>query len=348
VKTNLTPQPPSRNAGRGRRSPLPASGRGRGRGPSPPRGRAGGEVRYVIGLTGNIATGKSLVLQRLRQHGAFCLDADKLVHECMRKGQPAYEEIWRRFGDETARPDGEIDRATLARIVFADPEALRELEAILHPRVVAQVEVRLAASDAPVAVVEAIKLLEASLASRCQAVWVTTSSTELQLERLMLSRGLSREAALLRLRAQPSLELKVIRADVLLENDGSRGQLEEQIDLEWRDVEAQLAPGQGSVLAEAALVDGIWQTSEESVTALAEPFGAGSWRLSISRPSRAPRLWRPLLATLERKARGEGRTRLTLRAPARTGYRQFLLGMGYAESEDGGREPGEAAFSRDL
>jgi len=314
--------------------------------------------RYVIGLTGNIATGKTLVLARLGEHGAFCLDADRLVRECTSRGAPAWEEIRRRFGEEVLRPGGELDRAALAAIVFADPEALRDLEAIIHPRVVQEVEIRLAASAAPVAVVEAIKLLEASLGSRCHAVWVTTSAPELQVRRLTRGRGLTEEEAGLRMGAQPPAEVKVCQADLLLENDGTREELLALVDQEWGEIERGAAPGRDTQPGEPRWSDGTWRVSEGQHEAVATPppilprgrgrgkLAAGVWALSLSRPSRLARLCRPLLAALEEEARRQGQHSLTLLA--RTGYRQFLTGSGYTENDNGGREPGETAFNRGL
>lgn len=304
--------------------------------------------QYLIGLTGNIATGKTLVLERLRQHGAFCLDADKLAHECMRKGTSAWEDIRRRFGERVLQPGGEVDRAILGEIVFADPLALRDLEAIIHPWVVQAVEERLAASTATVAIVEAIKLLEASLGSHCQAIWVTTCAPELQAQRLMHSRFLSEEAAWQRIWAQPPAAAKVQCADVLLENDGSRQELLALVDQEWAEIEGGAAPGRDTQPGEPCWCEGTWRVSESWHQAAAVTLAPGLLRLTVSRPSRLARLGRRLLPTLEEEARCQGWDNLTLLVPARTGYRQFLMGSGYQEDKYGGREPGETAFRRSL
>jgi dephospho-CoA kinase len=305
-------------------------------------------VTYLIGLTGSIATGKSLVLAHLRERGAYTIDADKLAHECMAPGSPAHGEIARRFGRGVLAPGEEIDRAALGRLVFSDAQALADLEAIVHPHVVEEVSRRLAESGARVAVVEAIKLLEANLASRCHAVWVTTSAPERQIERLTRERGLSRDEAVLRLRAQPPSAAKVARADVLLENDGSLALLEALVDAEWEDITAGRAPGMGTWPSEPELIGGVWRVAEAGTWAAAAPAPGGFWRLSVSLPSRAPRLWRPLLPAMEAAALRVVPPRLRLLVPALTGYRQFLTGKGYAECEDGAGEPGHAAFSRDL
>jgi dephospho-CoA kinase len=204
----------------------------------------GSERPYVIGLTGNIATGKSLVGQMLVELGAEHVDADLLAHETMAPGTPAYGEILAAFGREILGPGGEIDRRRLGQIVFADLDALARLEQIVHPRVIARVEQWIAASEAqvsvseasaaPVAVVEAIKLIESGMVRRlCDALWVVTAPRWVQLERLMTSRGLSRAEALLRIDAQPSQALKVAQADVVIDNGGTIEATRCQVERAW-------------------------------------------------------------------------------------------------------------------
>ena len=310
----------------------------------------GGRVMgtYRIGLTGNIATGKSLVLKRLSEFGAYCLDGDELAHDCLLPGHPAVAAVVRRFGTGVLAAEGQVNRAALAAIVFRDGQALADLEAILHPYVIDEIERRLAEAAPAVAAIEAIKLLEASLASRCQAVWVVTCSRERQLERLMGRRGFSEPEAIVRLEAQPPAEMKVVRADVLLENDGSVGDLLATVAAEWSEIQAGVAPGQDGALGTPERCQGTWTVREGAHWATAEPLGPGSYRLAVDWPSRLSRLCRPLLPALEREAAASGEAQLTLRVPAKTGYRQFLKGMGYREGENGGRERGEVSFSRIL
>ena len=173
---------------------------------------------YVIGLTGNIACGKSTVAAMLRSLGACVIDADRLAHKVMRAGSDVYARIVERFGPAVVRQDGEIDRATLGAIVFDAPEALADLERLVHPAVVAESLRRLSACRADVAVVEAIKLLEAEMHKYCDAVWVVTCRREQQLARLVQTRGLTAEQAALRIDAQPPQALKVARADCVIDN----------------------------------------------------------------------------------------------------------------------------------
>jgi dephospho-CoA kinase len=193
-------------------------------------------VIYLIGLTGNIATGKSLVARMLSDLSAHVIDADALVHELQRKGTLVWAGIVGILGDGILRADGEIDRAKLGAMVFSDPEALRWLEAVVHPAVRREIERQLANLEQPdqVVVIEAIKLIEAGLQERCNALWVVTSRPEVQLERLMRTRGLSEADAHARIAAQPPQSEKVALADVLIENNGTVDELRKQVVHHWK------------------------------------------------------------------------------------------------------------------
>src|SRR5215207_135907 len=150
---------------------------------------------YRIGLTGNIACGKSTVGRLLVERGAEYVDADRLVHALMEPGTAENASIVERFGPSVQAADGRIDRPGLGGIVFADPAALRDLEAILHPGVRAEIRRRMAASTAPIVVVDAIKLIEGGLADEMDAVWVVTCPRAEQVRRLTAERGLTPEQA---------------------------------------------------------------------------------------------------------------------------------------------------------
>src|SRR3954454_8791523 len=188
---------------------------------------------YIIGLTGNIACGKSQVANILRELGAELIDADRVAHELLEPGTPEYGRIVERFGRDILLPDGVIDRRKLGGVVFADPAALRDLEQILHPGVRPRIRARFAAAQASVVVVEAIKLLEVGLYLETDAVWVVTADRETQIERLMESRGLSRAEAELRVDSQPLQEDKTRRADVVIENDGDLERTRAQVRAAW-------------------------------------------------------------------------------------------------------------------
>jgi dephospho-CoA kinase len=193
--------------------------------------------KYLIGLTGNIATGKSAVLRILRQLGAKAIDADALVHQLMAKGMPVWQAILGQFGEEILGPEGEIDRGKLGAIVFADAEALKRLEAIVHPAVAVRAGELIRQAAEPVVVVEAIKLIEAGWHRTCDALWVVTCPKEQQLKRLMRTRKLSRQEALLRIEAQPPQEEKVALADVVIDNSGNLKETREQVKREWERLE---------------------------------------------------------------------------------------------------------------
>ncbi len=197
---------------------------------------------YIIGLTGNIGTGKSTVARMLADLGAEVIDADRLAHEVMAPHTPEWQRVVERFGRSILRPDETIDRRALGAIVFADPAALRDLEAILHPAVRARIRARFAAAERPVVVVEAIKLLEGGLYLEVDAVWVVTATREVQLLRLMRLRGLTRAEAETRVDAQAPQAEKVVRADVVIDNSDGLDRTREQVLAAWRAIEASTAP----------------------------------------------------------------------------------------------------------
>ena len=165
-----------------------------------------------IGLTGPIGCGKSTVAGWLGERpGVVVIDADLVAREVVEPGQPALEAIIGRFGADLRREDGTLDRAALGRLVFADPAALRDLEAITHPAVRPRIEsvmTRAEADHADVVVIEAIRLVEGGLAVMCDEVWLVTCDPAAQHERL-LGRGASADLAAQRIAAQAGLVERV-------------------------------------------------------------------------------------------------------------------------------------------
>ena len=192
--------------------------------------------RRIIGLTGNIATGKSAVMRLAAEHGALTIDADRVVHDLLDNDTAIQAIVAETFGPEVRRADGRIDRAALGRLVFGDPAALRRLEELLHPAARAEIARRVAAADAPVVMIEAIKLLEGPLAGICDQVWVTTCARTTQLERLRVCRGLDEAAAVARVDAQSSQKEKIARADVVIYTDGPLSATEEQFAAAWGSI----------------------------------------------------------------------------------------------------------------
>jgi dephospho-CoA kinase len=193
-------------------------------------GRAG---RRLIGLTGNIACGKSTVLAELAALGAETIDADRLIHQLYVAGSPITAAIAAAFGPGVLAADGSVDRRALGQIVFAEPVRLRQLEGITHPAVRQLIDQRLAASRAAVVVIDAIKLIEGGLADRCDSVWVVTCPPAQQLARLMARNQLTRSEAEQRIAAQPPVAAKRARADVIIDNGGSREATRAQVERAW-------------------------------------------------------------------------------------------------------------------
>lgn len=184
-----------------------------------------------IGLTGGIATGKSYVLDRFRQHGVPCLDADELAHGVTAAGTEATAAIAARFGDDILAADGSVDRRKLGPIVFADAAARRELEAIVHPAVYRAIAMGIRAFEMmgdALAIVDVPLLFETGAERTFDKVIVTTCAPEIQLARLR-ERGLSEDAARQRLAAQWPQEKKTSRADFVITTDGSLAATDEQV-----------------------------------------------------------------------------------------------------------------------
>ena len=177
--------------------------------------------KYVIGLTGNIATGKSVVRKMLEHLGAFGVDADALSHQAIARGGPGYAPVVRLFGEWLLEADGSINRARLARIVFSDPETLARLEGIIHPLVGQAIDYLVRRARSPVVVVEAIKLLESGLGRDCDAVWTVHVPEAMQEARLMTKRHMLRAEAHQRIAAQGSQADKLRAARVTIDNSGS-------------------------------------------------------------------------------------------------------------------------------
>jgi len=181
---------------------------------------------YLIGLTGNIACGKSTVVAMLRDLGAAVCDADAVVHVVQAPGGVAYQPIIEAFGSEILSGDfgSPIDRAALGRIVFSSPEQLRRLESLVHPAVrsviLDWIDEQIAAGR-QVVVIDAIKLIESGYPEMCDAVWVVTATVEQQLARLIGDRGMSEADARTRIAAQNPAETKIAVADVVIDNSGT-------------------------------------------------------------------------------------------------------------------------------
>ena len=186
-----------------------------------------------VGLTGGIASGKSLVAAELAARGAIIIDADVLAREVVEPGTPGLAAIIERFGPQVLT-DGRLDRAHLAEIVFADPAARRDLERIVHPVVRARAaELERAAGSAAVVVHVIPLLVETGQQGDFDLVVTIDVDHETQIQRMMARNGFSRAEAESRIAAQTAREDRRAAADVVLDNSGDVAQLKDQIDALW-------------------------------------------------------------------------------------------------------------------
>jgi dephospho-CoA kinase len=191
----------------------------------------------LVGLTGGIGSGKSTVARMLADRGAVVLDADAFARDAVRPGTEALRAVVRRFGDDTLREDGELDRAKLAGIVFADRGALDDLEAIIHPEVRRMLADALQAElDTDHVVVLANPLLIEMGAHRdCDVVVVVSTAPDTQVAR-SVARGMDESDVRARIASQLSLDERARHADVLIDNEGSVDELEAEVDVLWRQL----------------------------------------------------------------------------------------------------------------
>ncbi len=196
-----------------------------------------------VGLTGGIGSGKSAVTALLRERGAVVVDADVLAREVVEPGTPGFAAVVERFGDGVLDGDGRLDRPALGAVVFADEQARRDLEAIIHPRVRARAaELEAAAGPDAVVVHDVPLLVETGQAELYDLVVVVDVPVETQIERLASNRGMSRAEAESRIAAQATREQRRGAADVVIDNSGTLADLADAVDALWQ----RLAP-RGSV-----------------------------------------------------------------------------------------------------
>ena len=197
---------------------------------------------YILGLTGNIASGKTTVGLMLLELGlSTYIDADTVVHELYLPGQALPARLAEAFGPAVLGADGGVDRRALGAIVFDHPERLRQLEALVHPAVreALLAKVRALPADA-IGALDAIKLVESGYAPFCHGLWIVTCPEEIQMQRLTQQRGLSEEEARARIAAQPPIEAKLLLATAVIHNDGSLDSLRQQVTDAWRAFVASL------------------------------------------------------------------------------------------------------------
>jgi len=184
----------------------------------------------TVALTGGIGSGKSSVSKRFEALGVPVIDADVLSRELVSLGAPALQEIARQLGPELIRPDGSLDRAALRNRIFDDPRQRRQLEEILHPRILAGMQQRLATLEAPYAVLVIPLLLEAGQARLADRILVVDCPVESQMARVRQRDGLSAVQVERILAAQASREARLAMADDVIDNSGSLAALTGAVD----------------------------------------------------------------------------------------------------------------------
>ncbi|MCR5662060.1 MAG: dephospho-CoA kinase [bacterium] len=192
---------------------------------------------FIIGLTGGIASGKSCAADILREKGAAIVDADVVSRELVYPGSPLLEKLEEAFGSDIILADGNLDRARLASLAFADDISLETINSIMHPAIWKEIfrQIDKAAENARVVVLAAPLLLEHGAEAIVDSVWVTDVTPEIQLERLIARDKLNNDEAQRRIAAQMPLDKKAALADVLLDNNGNKENLRAQIEIEWEE-----------------------------------------------------------------------------------------------------------------
>lgn len=186
----------------------------------------------IIGITGNIACGKTAVGHMLLEMGAErYIDADALVHKLYQSGQTIAVKVVEAFGSGVVAANGDIDRKALGAIVFQDAVAMRRLEEIVHPAVSQALTNELEhVSPSGVVIIDAVKLLEGGSGKFCQSKWMVICPEELEFERLIARNDFNSEEAWIRIKAQPPVEARLPLVDEVIDNSGSldetRGQVE--------------------------------------------------------------------------------------------------------------------------
>jgi dephospho-CoA kinase len=193
----------------------------------------------LIGVTGGIATGKSTVDRMLAAHGATVIDADELAREAVNPGEGTLDQVAARFGRDVIRPDGTLDRSRVGEIVFADETARRDLERIMHPRIMELMQERIAAAlagPAPLVAVDVPLLFENTREAMFEGVLLVYASRDVQLHRLHERNGLDKAAALQRLAAQLPIDEKRERATWIIDNGDGLDATSRAVDQWWETV----------------------------------------------------------------------------------------------------------------
>ena len=186
----------------------------------------------VIGLTGNIACGKTFVGHTLLELGAErYIDADAIVHHLYEAGQSIALEVGKVFGSTMLAADGSVNRAVLGNLVFQDADEMKRLEQIVHPAVGVALKQELAeVSEHSIVIIDAVKLLEGQSGLLCQSKWLVICTEEQEIARLMQRNNLDKEAVAARIRSQPDVTRKLSLVDEVIDNSGARSETRAQVE----------------------------------------------------------------------------------------------------------------------
>ncbi len=275
--------------------------------------------KYVIGLTGNLAMGKSLVRRMLEHLGAYTIDAGGLSYQAMAPGAPAYKPVLETFGTWILDNEKRVDRAKLAAVSFSHPDALRRQQALTQPIVGRAIDTLIGRAKHHIVVVEAIDLLEGAFAEAVDAIWVVNCTPENQVARLMKS-GISEWEARKRIELQNPQQAKLDRADLVIENDETPDKAWATVQGAWEKLQQQFGPGP----EEAALVEEqIIAVGTQVVAAGADPAVAEITEVTITRgkPSNADEI-----AALLTQLTGQEITRMDVMMAF--GQKSYLLAQG--------------------
>lgn len=209
---------------------------------------------FVIGLTGTIGAGKSLVRKMLEHKGALTIDADQLAHGAYDLGTTGFHALVNRFGNDILDENGQIDRKRLGELVFKNPQALIELETLIHPLVTQAVNRVFDLSPLPIIVIEAIKLLESNLKERCDAVWAVTSPADAIYKRLSETRGMDRAHVNERSNQQSVWHIGETCIDSIIPNEGDICDLWTVVSARWDDLSKNSIPFSAALTATRELM----------------------------------------------------------------------------------------------
>ena len=207
------------------------------------------DAMLLVALTGNIASGKSMVARLLVEHGATLIDADVLARDAVRNGSPGYDAIVERWGNAVLQPDGTLDRGALRRRVFERPDELHELNAIVHPEVErkrADLVAEARARGDRVVVCDIPLLFENNLVDGFDRIILVDAPRPIRLERLVRDRGLHETEAMAMIAQQMPADLKRARADFVIDNDGTRQALAKRVNEVWHALTGEMRARQGA------------------------------------------------------------------------------------------------------